>query len=97
MVAERSREPEAPIRAFVQYPLNGRKEILAAYLCTPLVTFDAAAMQDRAKLRGRTVGEFGSGNYPVDMILYRNEGKGSVSACFVFAKISLLRDSAPSA
>jgi hypothetical protein len=68
-------ETEAPVRAFVAYPLKGRTHLLAAYLCTPLVTFDAASLKDRQHVRGRTVGEFGSGNYPLDMVLYKSKGK----------------------
>jgi hypothetical protein len=67
-------ETESPIRAFVQYPVQGKSRILAAYLCTPLVTFDVDALQDKKHVRGRTVGEFGSGNYPLDMVVYKNEG-----------------------
>ena len=26
-------------------------------------------------MRGRTVGEFGAGNYPLDMVVYRKDGK----------------------
>ncbi len=68
-------ETDSPIRAFVHYPLHGKTQILAAYLCTPLVTFSADALQDRQHVRGRTVGEFGSGNYPLDMVLYKKEGR----------------------
>jgi len=68
-------ETEAPIRAFVHYPLHGKTQILAAYLCTPLVTFPVDALQDRQHVRGRTVGEFGSGNYPLDMVLYKKAGR----------------------
>ncbi len=68
-------ETDAPIRALVPYPLNGKMHVLAAYLCTPLVTFPMAELQDKRQLRGRTVAEFGSGNYPLDMLVYKNEGK----------------------
>jgi hypothetical protein len=68
-------ETEAPIRTFVPYPLNGKTHLLAAYLCTPLVTFSVDGLKDRQHVRGRTVGEFGSGNYPLDMVVYRKEGK----------------------
>lgn len=68
-------ETAAPIRAFVSYPLKGRPHVLAAYLCTPLVTFSLADLQDRRQLRGRTVAEFGSGNYPLDMVVYRKDGR----------------------
>lgn len=68
-------ETEAPVRTFVPYPLKGKRHILAAYLCTPLVTFAVDDLKDRQHVRGRTVGEFGSGNYPLDMIVYRKDGK----------------------
>jgi hypothetical protein len=68
-------ETEAPIRTFVPYPLKGQTHLLAAYLCTPLVTFPVDGLKDGQHVRGRTIGEFGSGNYPLDMVLYRNEGK----------------------
>ncbi len=68
-------ETEAPVRAFVAYPLKGKSYLLAAYLCTPLVTFPVDALQDKKHVRGRTIGEFGSGNYPLDMVLVKNEGR----------------------
>jgi hypothetical protein len=68
-------ETEAPIRTFVPYALKGRTHLLAAYLCTPLVTFPVDGLKDRQHVRGRTVGEFGAGNYPLDMVVYRSEGK----------------------
>jgi len=68
-------ETDAPVRAFVAYPLKGRTHLLAAYLCTPLVTFDASTLKDGQHVRGRTIGEFGSGNYPLDMVVYKNKGR----------------------
>jgi hypothetical protein len=68
-------ETEAPVRAFVPFPLHGKTHLVAAYLCTPLVTFDASALQDKKHVRGRTIGEFGSGNYPLDMVVYSNNGQ----------------------
>jgi len=59
----------------VPYSLRGKLHVLAAYLCTPLVTFPVADLADGRHVRGRTVGEFGSGNYPLDMVLVKNEGK----------------------
>ncbi len=67
-------ETDAPIRTFVPFPLRGRMHVLAAYLCTPLVTFPLADLQDQRQLRGRTVAEFGSGNYPLDMVVYEKQG-----------------------
>jgi len=68
-------ETEAPVRTFVPYSLKGRAHLLAAYLCTPLVTIAVDDLKDKAHIRGRTVGEFGSGNYPLDMVLYKKNGK----------------------
>jgi hypothetical protein len=64
-------ETEAPVRTFVPYPIKGKTHLLAAYLCTPLVTFPVADLKDKQHVKGRTVGEFGSGNYPLDMILVK--------------------------
>ncbi len=71
-------ETHAPIRTFLPYRLNGRDHLLAAYLCTPLVTFPTADLKDGQHVKGRTVGEFGSGNYPIDMVLYEKNGKEQV-------------------
>jgi hypothetical protein len=68
-------ETHAPIRAFVPFPLNGESHLLAAYLCTPLVTFSVADLKDGEHVKGRTVGEFGSGNYPIDMVVYQKNGE----------------------
>ena len=67
-------ETQAPIQAFLPYQLNGEKQLLAAYLCTPLVTFKMSDMKNGAHLKGRTVGEFGAGNYPLDMVVYKKDG-----------------------
>jgi hypothetical protein len=66
-------ETEAPVRAFVPFPLHGKTYLVAAYLCTPLVTFEASTLRDKQHVRGRTIGEFGSGNYPLDMVVYKNK------------------------
>jgi hypothetical protein len=68
-------ETEAPIRTFVPYALGGKDHILAAYLCTPLVTFPLADLKDGEHVKGRTIAEFGSGNYPLDMLVYKKDGR----------------------
>lgn len=68
-------ETEAPIRTFVPYSLGGKDHILAAYLCTPLVVFPLADLKDGEHVKGRTVGELGAGNYPLDMVVYKKDGK----------------------
>ena len=32
-----------------------------------------SSLQDKQHVRGRTIGEFGSGNYPLDMVVYKNK------------------------
>ena len=68
-------ETHAPIRTFVPYELAGEAHLLAAYLCTPFVTFPTADLADGEHVKGRTLGEFGSGNYPLDMVVYEKDGK----------------------
>ena len=68
-------ETHAPIRAFVPYALSGKEHLLAAYLCTPLVTFPVADLKDGQHVKGRMVAEFGSDNYPIDMVLYKKDGE----------------------
>ncbi len=68
-------ETHAPIRTFVPYSLGDEDHLLAAYLCTPFVTFKADDLADGKHVKGRTVAEFGSGNYPLDMIVYQKNGE----------------------
>ncbi|MFQ5525416.1 MAG: hypothetical protein ACE5GX_04075 [Thermoanaerobaculia bacterium] len=68
-------ETHAPIRTFVPYELGGKAHLLASYLCTPFVTFPVDELQPGKHLKGRTIAEFGSGNYPLDMVLYQKNGK----------------------
>ena len=68
-------ETFAPIRTFVPYRIGGEPHVLAAYLCTPLVTFPVDDLKPGAHARGRTLAELGSGNYPLDMVVYKNAGR----------------------
>ena len=68
-------ETHAPIRTFVPYRLSGRDHLLAAYLCTPLATFPMDDLKDGGHVKGRTIGELGSGNYPLDMVVYQKNGR----------------------
>jgi len=72
-------ETRAPMYAFVPYTLNNEPYILGGYLCTPLVKFPVSALLDGAPAakpyRGTTIGEFGAGSRPIDMILYKKNGK----------------------
>jgi hypothetical protein len=71
-VAHGKWETEAPIRALLPYVIDGKRHLVAAYLCTPLVLFETEALVDGAHVKGRTIAEFGAGNYPLDLVLTRN-------------------------
>jgi hypothetical protein len=72
-------ETRAPMYAFIPYTLNNEPYMLGGYLCTPLVKFPVSALLDQTAngkpYRGTTIGEFGAGSRPIDMILYKKNGK----------------------
>src|SRR5205085_11021219 len=68
-------ETRSPVRTFVPFNVGGQPQILAAYTCTPLVTFPVSALKPGEKVRGRNVAELGNRNTPLDMIVYEKDGK----------------------
>jgi hypothetical protein len=69
-------ETRAPIYAMMPMQLdNNQPFIVAAYTCTPFVKFQVSALKAGEKFRGTTIGEFGAGNRPLDMIRYQKDGK----------------------
>lgn len=66
-------ETNSPIRTFTTATLNGRKYLVASYTCTPLVLFPMDELQAGKHVKGRTVGEFGAGNSPIDMITVKGK------------------------
>lgn len=73
--AHRQFETHAPIRTFLAYDLKDVSHVLAAYTCTPLVTFPMSKVKDGGHVKGRTVAELGSGNRPLDMLVYEQDNK----------------------
>lgn len=68
-------ETHAPVRTFVPYKIRNEDVILASYTCTPLVVFRTAELANsNAKVEGKTIAELGSGNTPLDMIIYEKGG-----------------------
>ncbi|HEY5919999.1 MAG TPA: hypothetical protein VIU13_21420 [Chryseolinea sp.] len=61
-------ETYAPIRTFTTAQLNGKKYLVASFTCTPLVLFPLDELKPGSHVKGRTVGEFGAGNSPLDII-----------------------------
>jgi hypothetical protein len=68
-------ETRSPVRTFVPFNVGGEPQILAAYTCTPLVTFPVSSLKPGQKIRGKTVAELGNRNQPLDMIVYEKDGK----------------------
>ena len=68
-------ETRSPVRTFVPFNVGGEPQLLAAYTCTPLVTFPVSALKPGEKIRGKTVAELGNRNNPLDMIVYEKDGK----------------------
>jgi hypothetical protein len=73
--AHKKYETHSPIRTLLPYELGSVPHLLAAYTCTPLVTFTVDELMDGAHVKGKTVAELGSGNRPLDMVTYQQEGK----------------------
>ena len=68
-------ETRSPIYTFVPYEIDGEPHLVASYLCTPLVKFPVSSLRPGADVRGVTIAEFGSGNRPLDMIVYQKNGR----------------------
>jgi hypothetical protein len=68
-------ETRSPVRTFVPFVVGGEPQLLAAYTCTPLVSFPIGNLKAGEKVRGRTVAELGNQNRPLDMIVYEKDGK----------------------
>lgn len=68
-------ETRSPVRTFVPYNIEGQPHLLAAYTCTPLVKFPIAELQAGNKVKGTTVAELGNRNNPLDMVVYKKDGK----------------------
>jgi hypothetical protein len=68
-------ETKSPVRTFVAAEINGEANLLCAYTCTPLVKIPVSQLKAGEKVKGKTVAELGSGNRPLDMIIYQKDGK----------------------
>lgn len=68
-------ETQSPVRTFTSYKIDGQDYLMAAYTCTPLVRIPVAELKPGAKVRGTTVAELGNQNRPLDMVVYKKDGK----------------------
>lgn len=68
-------ETRSPVYTFVPYKVKGETNLIAGYLCTPLVKFPVNSLKSGVKVMGTTIAELGNRNRPLDMIVYRKGGK----------------------
>jgi hypothetical protein len=71
-------EDYAAIQTFVPFNIGGEPSLLAGYTCTPLVKLPIAKIKSNSKVQGTTVAELGNRNRPLDMIVYKKDGKDFV-------------------
>ena len=70
-------EDYSAIRTFIPFNIEGEPHLLAGFICTPLVKFPVKGLSND-KLRATTVAELGNRNRPLDMIVYKQDGKDYV-------------------
>jgi hypothetical protein len=68
-------ETRSPVYTFLPYKVDNQPHLIAGYLCTPLVKFPISSLRPGAKILGTTIAELGNRNRPLDMILYKKDGK----------------------
>ena len=67
-------ETRAPVYTFIPYTIDNKPYIIASYTCTPLVKFPMDSLKG-SKIVGTTIAELGAGNRPLDMVLYKKDGR----------------------
>ncbi len=71
-------ETQSPVRTFTTLKIGNAEQVIAAYQCTPLVKFPVGDLQPGNKVTGTTIAELGNRNRPLDMIVYKKDGKDFV-------------------
>jgi hypothetical protein len=74
-VAHNKWETIAPIRTVIPYEEGGKKYLVGAFTCTPLVKYSLNDLKPGAKVKGESVIEVGNANTPRDMFVYEKGGK----------------------
>ena len=69
-------EDHSAARTFVTLTVDGEPNLLAAYVCTPLVRIPLKELGQSNRVEGTTVAELGNRNQPLDMISYNRGGEG---------------------
>lgn len=76
-------ETRAPIRAMEVVSIDGKKTVVAAYTCTPLVTVPVEELKDGTHVLGKTIAELGYGNTPLDVVSFSATSRRGQTEDFV--------------
>lgn len=79
-VSHRRWETRAPMSVLVPFTEAGKTYVVGAFSCTPVVKFPIDDITSGAKVKGISMIELGSGNRPLDMIVYEKDKKTYVLA-----------------
>jgi len=74
-VAHGKWETHAPMTTLIPYESKGKKYVVGAFACTPLVRYPLDDVKRDAKVKGSSVIELGHGNRPQGMFTYSKGGK----------------------
>jgi hypothetical protein len=77
-VAHNKWETNAPIRTVIPYYENGKKYLVGAFTCTPIVKYSLDDLKAGGRVKGQSVIELGHGNTPQDMFVYEKNGKSYI-------------------
>lgn len=77
-VSHRKWETRAPMTALMAHEEKGKKYVVGAFACTPVVRYDLEDIKPEGKVKGESVVELGSGNQPLQMFRYEKDGKAYV-------------------
>ncbi len=67
-------EDSSAMRTFIPMVIDGQANLLAGFVCTPLVKFPISDIGKGEQIKGTTVAELGNRNRPLDMIVYEQGG-----------------------
>ncbi len=74
-VAHGKWETNAPIQAVIPYEEGGKRYLVGAFTCTPIVKYALEDLKAGDRVKGTTLIELGNGNTPRDMFVYEKDGK----------------------
>jgi hypothetical protein len=74
-VAHGKWETHAPMTTLIPYEQKGKKYVVGAFMCTPIVRYPLDDVKQDAKVKGSSVIELGNGNRPQGMFAYTKENK----------------------